>query len=252
MGDEGRRAAADRARRPGAAIAFTTRQGGVSDGSFASLNLGFATADDAASVAENRRRALRRGGRRPRRAREPAAAPRQRRASRRRRRAGALPRRRDRLARGRRARRPPSPACRSIAHGADCLTAALVAPGRRAWRSCTRAGAGSSRACSRRPPSASGRASRRPSGRAPAPAATRSATTSPAPLRARFGEDVVADGRADLAACAGRALERGGAATVVTRRPLHDLRRRALPLAPPRRRRQRPAGRDRVPREEGP
>ncbi len=34
-------------------------------------------------------------------------------------------------------------------------------------------------------------------------------------LRARFGADVVADGRADLAACAGRALERGGAAAVV-------------------------------------
>ena len=35
-------------------IAFTTRQGGVSGGGFASLNLGFATPDDAASVSENR------------------------------------------------------------------------------------------------------------------------------------------------------------------------------------------------------
>ncbi|MDP9258674.1 MAG: polyphenol oxidase family protein, partial [Actinomycetota bacterium] len=43
---------------PGARIAFTTRQGGVSGGSFASLNLGFATQDDSARVAENRARAL--------------------------------------------------------------------------------------------------------------------------------------------------------------------------------------------------
>ena len=39
-----------RARGTDAAIAFTSRQGGVSDGSFASLNLGFATADDSARV----------------------------------------------------------------------------------------------------------------------------------------------------------------------------------------------------------
>jgi len=47
-----------RARGTSAEIAFTSRQGGVSDGSFASLNLGFATADDSGRVAENRRRAL--------------------------------------------------------------------------------------------------------------------------------------------------------------------------------------------------
>ena len=55
-------------------------------------------------------------------------------------------------------------------------------------------------------------------------------------LRARFGDDVVAGGRADLAACARRALERGGAAEVASAGALHDLRPRALPLAPPRRR----------------
>jgi polyphenol oxidase len=37
-------------------VAFTTRNGGVSDGPFASLNLGLLTADDDAHVVENRRR----------------------------------------------------------------------------------------------------------------------------------------------------------------------------------------------------
>jgi YfiH family protein len=40
------------------AVAFTTRVGGVSEGPFASLNLGRLTADTAENVAENRRRAL--------------------------------------------------------------------------------------------------------------------------------------------------------------------------------------------------
>ena len=61
MADPGGRPAAARTRH-GAAIAFTTRQGGVSGGSFASLNLGFATADDPAAWprtagARSRRRA---------------------------------------------------------------------------------------------------------------------------------------------------------------------------------------------------
>ena len=37
-------------------VAFTTRRGGVSDGAFRSLNLGFRTEDDATNVEENRRR----------------------------------------------------------------------------------------------------------------------------------------------------------------------------------------------------
>ena len=37
-------------------VAFSTRHGGVSDGPFESLNLGLLTHDDAARVAENRRR----------------------------------------------------------------------------------------------------------------------------------------------------------------------------------------------------
>src|SRR5436305_5196955 len=38
-------------------VAFTTRGGGVSEGPFASRNLGLLTADDEARVVENRRRA---------------------------------------------------------------------------------------------------------------------------------------------------------------------------------------------------
>lgn len=42
----------------GVAVAFTSRDGGVSSGPFSSLNLGALTADDPANVAENRRRAV--------------------------------------------------------------------------------------------------------------------------------------------------------------------------------------------------
>jgi YfiH family protein len=42
---------------PGAHVRFTTRAGGVSEGPYASLNLGLWTDDDPAAVAENRRRA---------------------------------------------------------------------------------------------------------------------------------------------------------------------------------------------------
>ena len=45
-----------RAELPGAQVLFSTRRGGVSDGPFASLNLGRLTDDDAAHVDENRAR----------------------------------------------------------------------------------------------------------------------------------------------------------------------------------------------------
>lgn len=48
----------DRSRPCGVTFAFTERTGGVSGGDFSSLNLGGACGDDAALVAENRRRAL--------------------------------------------------------------------------------------------------------------------------------------------------------------------------------------------------
>jgi copper oxidase (laccase) domain-containing protein len=41
---------------PGAHVAFSTREGGVSEGPYASLNLGILTDDDQERVAENRRR----------------------------------------------------------------------------------------------------------------------------------------------------------------------------------------------------
>jgi YfiH family protein len=41
---------------PGARLVFSTRRGGVSDGAFASLNLGLLTDDEPDNVAENRRR----------------------------------------------------------------------------------------------------------------------------------------------------------------------------------------------------
>jgi YfiH family protein len=41
---------------PGCAVAFSTRVGGVSDGPFASLNLGLLTEDEPGNVEENRRR----------------------------------------------------------------------------------------------------------------------------------------------------------------------------------------------------
>jgi YfiH family protein len=46
------------ARLPGATAAFTTRIGGVSEGAFASLNLGMLTGDSFPAVRTNRRRAL--------------------------------------------------------------------------------------------------------------------------------------------------------------------------------------------------
>ena len=46
----------------GVTVAFTSRRGGVSAGPFRSLNLGALTADDAANVAENRRRAVEAAG----------------------------------------------------------------------------------------------------------------------------------------------------------------------------------------------
>lgn len=49
----------DRSLPGGVAFGFTERGGGVSEGSFASLNLGDRCGDDPAAVAENRRRALR-------------------------------------------------------------------------------------------------------------------------------------------------------------------------------------------------
>ena len=49
-------------RLPGASVTFTTREGGVSEGPYESLNLGILTDDDPACVSENRRRAAAEAG----------------------------------------------------------------------------------------------------------------------------------------------------------------------------------------------
>ena len=133
-----------------------------------------------------------------------------------------------------------------VAHGADCLTAALVAPAD-APRGRAR---GLARARRRR--ARGGRRARRTgllrgrrAGRRRR-AATPWARTSPARCGRASATTSSRTGAPTWRPAPGRALERGGAAAVVRRRALHDLRRRALPLAPPRRRGQRPAGRHRL------
>jgi purine-nucleoside/S-methyl-5'-thioadenosine phosphorylase / adenosine deaminase len=203
------------ARAEGAAIAFTTRRGGVSSGSFASLNLGFATADDPARVAENRRRALAASGADSAR----AVSLRQRHGS-------------DVIE----AEHPApgayldasaawpegdglvtsEPGLPLVALGADCLTAALVAPGGRrlavvhaGWRGLL---AGVLEAAAERVgPDFTGAIGPGAGG-----CCYGVGDDVADQLRARFGDDVVVQGRADLAACARRALERGGAAAVVS------------------------------------
>ena len=194
----------------GAVVAFTTRQGGVSDGSFASLNLGFATPDSPVNVAENRRRALVAAGADPLR----AVALRQRHGSvvie-----AGAVSGsyldaattwpEGDALA-------TSQPGLPLVAHGADCLTAALVGPEGLAvvhagWRGLV---AGVLEAAAERVGPGFSAAVGPGAGACCYAVGDDVADT----LRRRFGDDVVADGRADLAACAGRALERSGAAGV--------------------------------------
>jgi polyphenol oxidase len=203
------------AQTPGARIAFTSRLGGVSEGSFATLNLGFATADDAAAVEGNRRRAL-----------AAAGADSARTVSLRQRHGtivveatgdahgGYLERARvwpegDALVTAERG-------LPLVAHGADCLTAALVAPGasrlavvHAGWRglaagvleaAAERVGAGFAAAI----------------GPGAGACCYEVGEDVAGPLRARYGDDVVAAGRADLAECARRALVRAGAAEVAS------------------------------------
>jgi YfiH family protein len=196
-------------------IAFTTRQGGVSGGDFASLNLGFATRDDPAAVAENRLRALVAAGADPGRAQSlrqvhgnavleaAAGAP------------GAY------LAAGTAwpegdALVTSEPGLPLIAHGADCLTAALVAAdGSRlatvhaGWRGLV---AGVLEAAAERVGGGFSAVIGPGAGVCCFAVGADVATQ----LAGRFGDDVVVAGRADLAACARRALERSGAAELVS------------------------------------
>ena len=203
-----------RARGTSAEIAFTSRQGGVSDGSFASLILGFATADDSGRVAENRRRA-----------RAAAGADAARAVSLRQRHgtvvvdAGAVAGgyldasvrwpEGDALVTG-------EPGLPVIAHGADCLTAALVAAdGSRlavvhaGWRGLV---AGVLEAAAGRV----GPGFAAFVGPGAGACCYEVGDDVAGPLRERFGDDVVSGGRADLATAARRALEGAGAGEVVT------------------------------------
>jgi YfiH family protein len=196
----------------GAVVAFTTREGGVSDGSFASLNLGFATPDDPARVAENRRRALVAAGADPLR----TVSLRQRH--------GAVVVEAGAVAGSYLdaatawpegdALVTSQPGLPLVAHGADCLTAALVgADGSRlavvhaGWRGLV---GGVVEAAAR----SMGPGFSAAVGPGAGACCYDVGDDVAAQLQARFGDDVVMDGRADLAACATRALERGGAAEV--------------------------------------
>jgi YfiH family protein len=205
------------ARGSGAVIAFTTRQGGVSENGFATLNLGFATPDDGGAVAENRRRALVAAGADPARARGLRQVH------------GTLVLEAEEGAPGAylAADTPwpeadalvtSQPGLPLVAHGGDCLTAALVAPGggriatvHAGWRglvagvleaAAERVGPGFSAAI----------------GPGAGPCCYDVGEGVAAQLRAVFGDDVVLAGRADLALCAQRALLRSGAAAVVSAR----------------------------------
>ena len=204
-----------RARGTSAEIAFTSRQGGVSDGSFASLNLGFATADDSGRVAENRRRALAAAGAdaaravslrqrhgtvvvdagavaggyldavrpvaRGRRSRDRRARPAGDRARRR------LPHGGARRGRRRAGWRSSHAGWRGLVAGVLEAAAGRVGPGFAAF-----VGPGAGACCYEVGDDVAG------------------------PLRERFGDDVVSGGRADLATAARRALEGAGAGEVVT------------------------------------
>ena len=128
---------------------------------------------------------------------------------------------------------------------ADCLPVALAAPA--AWRCCTAAGAalaGGIIEQARRRASTSRRPPRSGPGIGPCcyevgrrGARARSPTSTASPTGAMLDLRAVADG----ASCAAAGVERDRA-----RRPLHGCRAGPVLLPPPRRRRDRPPGRDRV------
>ena len=197
----------------GVRVAFTTRDGGVSGGPFRSLNLGALTADEPAHVAENRRRAVTAAGADPEAAtmawqvhgadvREVGETP-----------AGgrflepgaqAFPKS-DGLATG-------LPGRPLVLLTADCLPVAVAGRSRLAvlhagWRGLV-AGIlehGAERA---------GPAPVAAVGPGAGPCCYEVGEDAAAPLRERFGDDVVRDGRADLWLAAERGLRAAGAARV--------------------------------------
>jgi YfiH family protein len=199
---------------PGVRIAFSSRRGGVSDGPYDSLNIGLRTGDEAERVIENRRRAITTAGGDPAQAagcrqihsadlHEVSSAP-----------PGAF------LDPGHRA--PPGDGLVTarrgltlVAQGADCLTVGLVSdgePGRAAMVHAGWAGllAGVLEAAVR----AVGEGAVCAVGPGAGPCCYAVRADVGDPLRARFGDDVVRDGRADLWLCAERSLEGAGAGAV--------------------------------------
>ncbi len=200
---------------PGVGVLFTTRRGGVSGGAFTSLNLGALTADDPLAVRENRRRAVESAGADPESAtmawQVAGADVRE---------VGAQPSEGVFLDPGREAFPKSDGLVTSLAErplvllAADCLPIAIArTDGRRlavlhaGWQGLL-AGI-----CEEGVRSVGGRSVAIVGpGAGPCCYAVRDDVGEP--LRARFGDDVVRDGRADLWLAARRALERAGAVTV--------------------------------------
>ena len=218
-------------------VAFSTREGGVSDGPYASLNLGRMTGDDVERVDENRRLLCAAVGADP----ERLALNRQVHST--------LVHRAEPGARG----EPgdglwtdePEPADPRDDGGLPADRARAHGRRRRRSPSCTPAGAACSPGSSRAGPSARraapGRASARRSGRA----ATRWARRWRSPSRRRSGRTSCAAGKLDLWSAAERALHAAGVDDVSAYRRLHVLQPGALLLAPPDRQAARRPGSDR-------
>jgi len=187
---------------PGGTALFTTRRGGVSDGPFASLNLGLWTDDAAARVRENRARVARLAGGRIAQARQVHGT----------RVVAADPDTVEEADGQVTAERGVA----AMALTADCLPIALVAPEGVAmlhagWRGLAdgviAAGVGALRALGADEVAAA-------IGPGAGPCCYEVGEDVARRLQARFGTAVVRDGRADLWLCARRALEAAGAAEV--------------------------------------
>jgi hypothetical protein len=199
---------------PGVRIAFSSRRGGVSVGPYDSLNIGLQTGDDAVRVVENRRRAIETAGGDPTRAagcrqihsadvHEVSLAQR-----------GAFldPAHRappgDGLVTGERG-------LTLVAQGADCLTVGLASAAEPVRVAMVHAGwAGLLAGVLERALQAVGEGAVCAVGPGAGPCCYAVRADVGDPLRARFGDDAVPDGRADLWLCAERALLRAGAGAV--------------------------------------
>jgi copper oxidase (laccase) domain-containing protein len=200
----------------GYSVVFTSRLGGASAGVYDALNMGMGCGDDPARVAENRRRAVHAAGGDP----EHATGCRQTHSAdvaevlaldvpegsflRREHRSP----RADALATG-------DSGLTLLALGADCLTVALCAPQAPARLAVAHAGwGGLLRGVLENAAAAVGEGAVCAVGPGAGPCCYAVRDDVAGPLRARFGDDVVRDGRADLFTCAERALRAAGAAEV--------------------------------------